>query len=350
MARFTRNSQHLRVMTRTSLGGGGLHLFWYVFPLALLPYLVLAWPLLNTVAGASAYALITALGGAVAARSARRYNVAALTSPLLHWRYWVFYGLALPLYVGVVPSVVLYTRRPCATGALALVLALAKVGVCMSVCLHRYAAHRAFDADPPVRLGLGVIGTLAMQGGPIWWASMHRRHHRHCDGARDPHSPVQVGVLGAFAFFARPEYLDVDETFAPAHCDSAAMRVLDRWCFVPVAVEWSVAYALVGPVGLWVACVSSAYCQCLTLGFNVNNHPKSALADGAGCRAIDSAGDDDAAKGASAMHTLQSFNLLGEGAHKHHHVHPALWRRPGLDAPQLFVRFLFASGLVHTRS
>ena len=187
-------------MTRTSLGGGGLHLFWYVFPLALLPYLVLAWPLLNTVAGASAYALITALGGAVAARSARRYNVAALTSPLLHWRYWVFYGLALPLYVGVVPSVVLYTR-PCAAGALALVLALAKVGVCMSVCLHRYAAHRAFDADPPVRLGLGVIGTLAMQGGPIWWASMHRRHHRHCDGARDPHSPVQVGVLGAFAFF-----------------------------------------------------------------------------------------------------------------------------------------------------
>ena len=51
-------------MTRTALGGGGLHLFWYVFPLALLPYLVLAWPLLNTVAGASAYALITALGGA----------------------------------------------------------------------------------------------------------------------------------------------------------------------------------------------------------------------------------------------------------------------------------------------
>ena len=126
------------------------------------------------------------------------------------------------------PSVVLYTR-PCAAGALALVLALAKVGVCMSVCLHRYAAHRAFDADPPVRLGLGVIGTLAMQGGPIWWASMHRRHHRHCDGARDPHSPVQVGVLGAFAFFARPEYLDVDETFAPAHCDSAACALLDRW-------------------------------------------------------------------------------------------------------------------------
>ena len=62
MARFTRNSQHLRVMTRTSLGGGGLHLFWYVFPLALLPYLVLAWPLLNTVAGALAYALTTALG------------------------------------------------------------------------------------------------------------------------------------------------------------------------------------------------------------------------------------------------------------------------------------------------
>lgn len=49
------------------MGGGGLHLFWCVFPLALLPYLVLAWPLLNTAAGALAYVLTTALGGAVAA-------------------------------------------------------------------------------------------------------------------------------------------------------------------------------------------------------------------------------------------------------------------------------------------
>jgi len=32
-----------------------------------------------------------------------------------------------------------------------------------------------------------------MQNGPIWWASIHRRHHKHSDEVGDLHSPVQRG-------------------------------------------------------------------------------------------------------------------------------------------------------------
>jgi hypothetical protein len=59
------------------------------------------------------------------------------------------------------------------------VLAVVKINVCMSVCLHRYAAHAAFTCGPVTRLGLLVCGCLANQGGPLWWASHHRCHHKY---------------------------------------------------------------------------------------------------------------------------------------------------------------------------
>ena len=54
---------------------------------------------------------------------------------------------------------------------------------------HRYFAHRSFRTYPWFELVLGLIGCLAYQSGPIWWASKHRRHHQHADTAEDLHSP-----------------------------------------------------------------------------------------------------------------------------------------------------------------
>lgn len=47
------------------------------------------------------------------------------------------------------------------------------------------------------RLLWAVASCLVGQMGPLWWASIHRRHHRYCDGPQDPHSPLQRGFLGA---------------------------------------------------------------------------------------------------------------------------------------------------------
>ena len=58
---------------------------------------------------------------------------------------------------------------------------------------HRLLAHSSYRASRPVRFMLALMGSCATQGGPLWWASHHRRHHRYSEREGDVHSPVQRG-------------------------------------------------------------------------------------------------------------------------------------------------------------
>ena len=58
---------------------------------------------------------------------------------------------------------------------------------------HRLLAHSSYSASRPVRFMLTFLGSCATQGGPLWWASHHRRHHRYSEREGDVHSPVQRG-------------------------------------------------------------------------------------------------------------------------------------------------------------
>jgi stearoyl-CoA desaturase (delta-9 desaturase) len=62
---------------------------------------------------------------------------------------------------------------------------------------HRYFAHRTYKTSRAFQLALAILGATAMQNGPIWWASVHRRHHKYSDGPQDPHSPVRRGFWHA---------------------------------------------------------------------------------------------------------------------------------------------------------
>ena len=54
---------------------------------------------------------------------------------------------------------------------------------------HRYFAHRAFRTSRAVQFLLAILGNTAIQRGALWWASVHRHHHRHSDQEEDAHSP-----------------------------------------------------------------------------------------------------------------------------------------------------------------
>src|SRR4051812_22023222 len=43
---------------------------------------------------------------------------------------------------------------------------------------HRYFSHRAFKTSRIGQFLLGLLGTLCVQKGVLWWASTHRHHHR----------------------------------------------------------------------------------------------------------------------------------------------------------------------------
>ena len=64
----------------------------------------------------------------------------------------------------------------------------------ITVGFHRYLTHGGFRAPRPVRVALAVAGCLAVEGGPIGWVALHRRHHRFSDAEGDPHSPYRFGT------------------------------------------------------------------------------------------------------------------------------------------------------------
>jgi stearoyl-CoA desaturase (Delta-9 desaturase) len=55
---------------------------------------------------------------------------------------------------------------------------------------HRYFSHRSYKTSRPVQFLMALLGTSALQKGPLWWAAHHRRHHKYSDQPGDIHSPI----------------------------------------------------------------------------------------------------------------------------------------------------------------
>jgi fatty-acid desaturase len=227
---------------------------------------------------------------------------------------------------------------------ISLILAIAKVNICMSVCLHRYAAHAAFKCGPVTHVCLALLGCLANQGGPIWWASQHRCHHKYCDEDRDPHSPTIDGTEAAFGFFQ--VHSKTEEEFAPPHMESLTLRVIDTWAFAMVSMELMLAYFCFGQKGLFIAYTSGWICQTITLWFNVTNHPplKEVMAPEKNgkskvCKATNDNEVDPWKDPAGVYLPFVVLNglvplfaiFVMELEHEHHHDHPRLAKRSKYD-------------------
>lgn len=173
----------------------------------------------------------------------------------------------------------------------------------------------------------------AHQGGPIWWASQHRCHHKYCDVERDPHSSILDGVEKAFAFFSTG-HGDVNEEFVPRWLDTTLLRFLDTFSFAVCSLEMYLAYLVFGREGLFISYTSQWICQTSTLWFNIMNHPEDCNPSKA-CQATNG-------KGALQKSWYPAFVFLDticpyfsiivcEDAHDDHHVHFNLAKREKYD-------------------
>jgi stearoyl-CoA desaturase (delta-9 desaturase) len=66
-------------------------------------------------------------------------------------------------------------------------------GLGITVGYHRLFTHGSFKANRPLRIGLAIAGSLAIEGPVIRWVADHRRHHAYSDRDGDPHSPWRYG-------------------------------------------------------------------------------------------------------------------------------------------------------------
>lgn len=93
-------------------------------------------------------------------------------------------------FIGSVVAIALLWRSGIGSvevGLLVSMYALTTLGV--EVGFHRHFSHHAFQTTTAVRVILAILGSMAAQGGVIYWVATHRRHHQYSDLPGDPHSP-----------------------------------------------------------------------------------------------------------------------------------------------------------------
>lgn len=66
-------------------------------------------------------------------------------------------------------------------------------GLGVTVGLHRYFTHGAFKAKRPLKIALGIAGSLSLEMSVLDWVATHRKHHKFSDKEGDPHSPWRFG-------------------------------------------------------------------------------------------------------------------------------------------------------------
>ena len=68
-----------------------------------------------------------------------------------------------------------------------------------TIGFHRYFTHKGFEARLPVKVTLGILGCMTMQGPIIQWVTDHRKHHALSDqpATRIRRTPASATGSGA---------------------------------------------------------------------------------------------------------------------------------------------------------
>jgi stearoyl-CoA desaturase (delta-9 desaturase) len=104
-------------------------------------------------------------------------------SQKINWVNAVAFGL---FHIGAIAALFVFTW-PAFFVALFLFWMCGSLGISMGY--HRLHTHRSYHVPRALEYFFAICGTLALEGGPIFWVAMHRIHHRNSDHPGDPHSP-----------------------------------------------------------------------------------------------------------------------------------------------------------------
>jgi stearoyl-CoA desaturase (delta-9 desaturase) len=205
----------------------------------------------------------------------------------------------------LLPFTVLWTGCTMWDGMLAFVLFVVR-GFLMAGGYHRYFAHRSYQTSRWMQFLLAVGACTALRGGPLWWAGLHRHHHRYSDTDEDVHSPAKGAVWTYAGWLLSGRFTQTPYALVGDLAAFAELRWVNRnWLLPPVLLG-----IVVLVVGGWSA---------FTIGFCLSSvillHSQ-ALADVLlhwfGWRRY--ATDDT-----SRNSFLVSLFFMGEGWHNNHH-------------------------------
>jgi stearoyl-CoA desaturase (Delta-9 desaturase) len=222
------------------------------------------------------------------------------------------------------------------------------VGLCLALYLlrmfavtagyHRYFSHRTFRTSRAFQFLLALVGTTAMQKGPLWWAAHHRHHHLHSDDPFDLHSPARQGFWWAHVgWILSTEHDATAYDRVPDLARFPELAWLNRWHHLP-GVALAAGLFLAGglPALVWGFFLSTVLTWHVTFAINSLTHM-------IGRRRY--ATSDD-----SRNSLVLALLTLGEGWHNNHHYYMASTRQGffwwEIDVAYYLLRLLAALGVV----
>lgn len=99
---------------------------------------------------------------------------------------------------------------------------------------HRYFSHRSYKTSRFFQFVIAFLGQTSAQRGVLWWAAIHRHHHRHSDTPEDVHSPRHAGFFMSHVgwIFSRQK-ATADYSTIQDFAQYPELRFLDRHPYFP---------------------------------------------------------------------------------------------------------------------
>jgi stearoyl-CoA desaturase (delta-9 desaturase) len=115
---------------------------------------------------------------------------------------------------------------------------------------HRLLTHRGYKTPKWIEYCLTVCGTLALEGGPIFWVATHRMHHQNTDREGDPHSPHDGGFWSHMGWILTGQTMHNKSSellpYVPELRNDRFHTWISRWHWIPITSLGAVLFAFGG--------------------------------------------------------------------------------------------------------
>ncbi|HEX7999216.1 MAG TPA: fatty acid desaturase [Pyrinomonadaceae bacterium] len=183
---------------------------------------------------------------------------------------------------------------------------------------HRLLTHRGYKVPKAVEYFLTLCGTLAMEGGQIYWVVTHRIHHAYTESpGQDPHTPrdgawwAHIGWMLKGTAQQYPE--EVQMRYAPDLMKDPVHVWINRLWWLPLTATGLLLLAFGGwPFLMWAVFFRVTFNLHATWLVNSATHMW-------GTRRFETTDD-------STNSWWVALFTFGEGWHNNHHAHPTAAR------------------------
>ncbi len=191
---------------------------------------------------------------------------------------------------------------------------------------HRYFSHKTYSTSRFTQFIMALLGTTCVQRGPLWWAYVHRHHHRHSDEPVDAHSPVQHGFLWShIGWLTSNKNHPTDYTKIKDLAKFSELRILNRYDLLGSVLLLTVLAIFGASLRSWG--IDTSPLQMIVWGYFISTtflfHGTSCINSMAhvfGSRRYETKDD-------SRNSFLLALITLGEGWHNNHHRYQAATRQ-----------------------